>query len=190
NILGDRNPNFTAGFLNSFSYKNWKLSFLWDLKVGGDIFNATDMYLTLQGKSIRSSDRLTPRVVKGVLRDGLENSATPTQNTIVLTPYYAQTYYTTMPESEFIEKDVNWFRLRDLTLSYTFPERILNNAKWIKNLSVFFTGNDLILMTNYSGGDPAVNGNTTATRGVGGFGFDYGNTGAPVSLNFGIKASF
>ncbi|MBC7874370.1 MAG: SusC/RagA family TonB-linked outer membrane protein [Ferruginibacter sp.] len=190
NILGDRNPNFTTGFLNSFSYKNFKLSFLWDLKVGGDIFNATDMYLTLQGKSVRSGDRLKPRVVTGVLRDGLENSSTPTQNTIALTPYYAQTYYTTMPEAEFIEKDVNWFRLRDLTLSYTFADRFLNNAKFIKTLSVFFTGTDLILMTNYSGGDPAVNGNTTATRGVGAFGFDYGNTGAPVGLNFGIKASF
>ncbi len=189
-ILGDRNPNFTTGFLNSLSYKNFKLSFLWDLKVGGDIYNATDMYLTLQGKSVRSGDRQTPRVVKGVLRDGLENTANPTQNTIVLTPYYAQTYYTLMPEAEFIEKDVNWFRLRDLTLSYTFSQRFLNNAKFIKNLSVFFTGTDLLLMTNYSGGDPSVNGNTTATRGVGGFGIDYGNVGAPVGLNFGIKASF
>lgn len=189
-IIGDRNPNFTTGWQNTFSYKNFKLSFLWDLKVGGDIFNATDMYLTLQGKSLRSSDRLTPRVVNGVLRDGLENTATPTRNTIALTPYYAQTYYTTMPEAEFIEKDVNWFRLRDLTLSYTFSERFLNNARFIKNLTVFFTGTDLVLFTNYSGGDPAVNGNTTATRGVGAFGFDYGNVGAPVGLNFGLRASF
>jgi TonB-linked SusC/RagA family outer membrane protein len=190
NILGDRNPNFTVGYLNSFTYKNFRLSFLWDLKIGGDVFNATDMYLTLQGKSRRTADRLTPRVVNGILRDGLENSSNPTKNTIAVTPYYAQTYYTTMPEAEFIEKDVNWFRLRDLTLSYTFSDKILNNAKFIKNLSVFFTGTDLILMTNYSGADPAVNGNTTGTRGVGAFGFDYGNVGAPVGLNFGVKASF
>ncbi|MEN9547474.1 MAG: hypothetical protein RIR12_65 [Bacteroidota bacterium] len=190
NILGDRNPNFTVGLQNTFTYKSFKLTFLWDLKVGGDIFNATEMFLTLQGRSRRTADRLTPRVVKGVLRDGLENSSSPTQNTIAVNPYYAQTYYTTMPEAEFIEKDVNWFRLRDITLSYSFPKNFLTKIKFVKNLSVFLTGNDLILFTNYSGADPSVNGNTTGTKGVGAFGFDYGNTGAPIGLNFGLRASF
>jgi outer membrane receptor protein involved in Fe transport len=189
-ILGDRNPNFTTGFLNSFSYKNFRLSFLWDLKVGGDIYNGTDRYLTLQGKSHRTQDRMQPRVVEGVLMDGFQNSANPTPNTIAIIPFYAQEYYTTMPEEAFIEKDVNWFRLRDLTLSYTFSEKFLRSAKFMKSMSIFFTGTDLILLTNYSGADPAVNGNTTGTRGVGAFGFDYGNIGAPVGLNFGIRASF
>ena len=189
-VLGDRNPNFTTGFLNSFSYKNFRLSFLWDLKVGGDIFNGTDMFLTLQGRSKRTQDRETPRIVQGVLRDGLENSTTPTRNTIVINPYYQQTYYTTMPEEVFVEKDVNWFRLRDLTLSYDFNKKFLGNGKVIKNLGIFFTATDLILFTNYSGADPAVNGNTSATKGVGAFGFDYGNVGAPLGLNLGIKASF
>jgi hypothetical protein len=189
-VLGDRNPDFTTGFLNSFTYKNFRLSFLWDLKIGGDIFNGTDMYLTYQGKSIRTSDRMTPRVVNGVLRDGLENTATPTRNTIAVIPFYSQSYYTTMPEEAFIEKDINWFRLRDLSLSYTFSDKFLRHSKAIKSLSVFFTGTDLILFTNYSGADPSVNGNTTGTKGVGAFGFDYGNVGAPVGLNVGIKASF
>jgi TonB-linked SusC/RagA family outer membrane protein len=189
-ILGDRNPNFTTGFLNSFSYKNFRFSFLWDLKVGGDIYNGTDRYLTLQGKSARTADRMQPRVVEGVLMDGLENSANPTRNSIAIIPFYAQDYYTSMPEEAFIEKDVNWLRLRDLTLSYTFSNKFLRNAKFMKTMSVFFTGTDLILLTNYSGADPAVNGNTTGTRGVGAFGFDYGNVGAPVGLNIGLRASF
>ena len=38
---GDRNPQiFTVGFVNNMSYQKFKFSFLWDLKVGGDIFNA------------------------------------------------------------------------------------------------------------------------------------------------------
>ncbi|WP_172637507.1 SusC/RagA family TonB-linked outer membrane protein [Sediminibacterium salmoneum] len=40
-LRGDRNPAFSLGIQNSFRYKNWRLSFLWDLKIGGDIFNAT-----------------------------------------------------------------------------------------------------------------------------------------------------
>ncbi|MGQ0738470.1 MAG: SusC/RagA family TonB-linked outer membrane protein, partial [Bacteroidota bacterium] len=73
-VRGDRNPNFTVGWINNFKYRNWTLNFVWDLKVGGDIFNATNMYLTLQGISKRTDDRYTPRVIAGVLNDGLQNS--------------------------------------------------------------------------------------------------------------------
>ena len=69
-VIGDRMPDWTLGTLNNIRYKNWNLSFLWDLKMGGDVFNATDMYLTLQGQSPRTADREKPRVIKGVLLDG------------------------------------------------------------------------------------------------------------------------
>jgi hypothetical protein len=45
-------------------------------------------------------------------------------------------------------------------------------------------------MTNYSGADPGVNGNTAGGRGVGAFGFDYGTLPSPISINLGIRASF
>jgi TonB-linked SusC/RagA family outer membrane protein len=186
-VRGDRNPDFTLGFVNNLSYKRFRLSFLWDLKVGGDIFNATDRYLTTQGRSVRTMDRETPRVLNGVLQDGLENTATPTKNTISIIPYYNQAYYTTMPEEEFIEKDINWLRLRDVSLSYNF---LTKKTKLLKTLSGFVTVNDLVLISNYTGTDPQVNGNTSGSRGVGAFGFDYGNLGTPVSINFGIKAAF
>ncbi len=195
-VRGDRNPDFSLGWLNSFRYKNWSLSFLWDLKVGGDIFNATDMYLTSRGVSTRTDDRYTPRVINGVLRDGKENSSNPTINTITFIPAYNDQYYGTvggtlrLPEEEFIEKDVNWFRLRDITLSYNLPSNLIRNWRVFKSLSVFVTANDLILFTNYTGADPAVSGNTAGTRGVGGWGFDYGNIAAPVSVNFGLRTTF
>jgi TonB-linked SusC/RagA family outer membrane protein len=186
-VRGDRNPDFTLGFSNNFIYKRLKFSFLWDLKVGGDIFNATESYITLQGRSLSTLDRLTPRVINGVLQDNLENTATPTKNNISITPYYNQAYYTNMPEEEFIEKDVNWLRLRDISVSYNF---LTPKIKILKSLSAFATVNDLILFTNYTGTDPQVNGNTAGSRGVGAFGFDYGNVGTPVSVNLGFKANF
>jgi len=188
-VIGDRNPDFTLGTLNSFRYKNWSLNFLWDLKVGGDVFDGTDRYLTLQGKSQRTADRETPRVITGVLKDGFQNT-NPTANTIAITPYYQQGYYTAMPEEEFIEHDVNYFRLRDLTLNYTFSQKMLGRSKTFKSLGVFVTGSDLILMTNYRGADPSTNGNTAGSSGVGGFGFDYGSLPTPVAVNFGVKATF
>jgi len=187
---GDRNPAFTLGAQNNLRYKNWSLSFLWDLRVGGDIFDATDMYLTTIGKSRMTDDRMTPRVIKGVLNDGLQNSATPTPNTIVVIPYYQSTYYTSMPEEEFIQHDINWLRLRDLTLTYNFEQNVISKLKGVKRLSVFVTGNDLLLFTNYRGADPAVNGNTAGEPGVGAFGFDYGVLPTPVSFNFGLRVGF
>lgn len=188
--IGDRNPNFTLGTINTLHYKNWTLSFLWDLKIGGDIYNGTDMYLTQMGVSKRTADRLTPRVIKGVLQDGKENTANPTRNTIVVTPYYQQDYYVNMPDEEFIEHNVNWFRLRELTLGYTFSPALVHKLKYFKTLGVFVTANDLFLFTNYSGADPAVNGNTAGSVGVGSFGMDYGSLPTPVSVNIGLKASF
>lgn len=189
-IRGDRNPDFTLGWSNTINYKNWKLSFLWDLKMGGDIFNGNEQYLTTIGRSKTTADRLTPRVVQGVLQDGLENTANPTVNTISIIPYYNDNYYRLLPEEEFIEKDVNWFRLRDITLSYNFPAKTIRRIKGLKGLGAFFTANDVFLFTNYSGADPAVNANTAGTRGVGTFGFDYGTLPTQLSLNFGIRASF
>ncbi len=190
-VRGDRNPNFTMGIINSFKYKNWSLSFLWDWKNGGDIFNATDMYLTIQGKSARTADRLKARVVDGVLNDGLQNSAAPTKNTIAVTPYFTQLYYTArMPEEEFIEKNISWFRLRDLTLNYTLPVKSIKSLSFVKSLGAFVTCNDLVLITNYTGADPSGNGNNASTRGVGAAGFDYGNIATPVAINFGIRANF
>ncbi len=190
-VRGDRNPNYTLGINNNFRYKNWTLSMLWDLKVGGDVFNGTNMFLTLRGKSTLTDDRKTPRVVAGVLNDGLQNSATPTKNTIVVVPYDNQAYYQSrMPEEEFIQKNVNWMRLRDLTINYTLPARMIKKYSFLKSLGFFATGNDLILFTNYFGADPAVSGNTSGTRGVGGFGFDYGNIATPISVNVGLRANF
>lgn len=189
-VRGDRNPDFTLGWNNNITYRNWRLSFLWDLKVGGDVWNGNNQFLTTIGKSMLTADRMTPRVISGVLQDGLENTANPTVNTISVTPYYNDLYYRSLPEEEFIEKDVNWFRLRDITLNYAFPLQKMKSLRSLKALSAFVTATDVILLTNYSGADPSVNANTAGTRGVGTFGFDYGTLPAQLGINFGIRASF
>jgi TonB-linked SusC/RagA family outer membrane protein len=189
-IIGDRTPDFTLGTLNIFKYKNLSLSFLWDLKVGGDIYNGTDRFLTPLGKSKRTKDRLTPIILDGVLQDGQENTATPTKNSIVVVPYYTNGVYS-LPDEEYIEHDVNWLRLRDITLNYRLSSSFTNRIiKGLKGLSVFLTGNDLILITNYHGADPAVNANNPASAGVGGYGLDYGSAPTPLSMSFGLRANF
>ena len=189
-VRGDRNPKFTLGINNSFKYKNLTINMLWDAKVGGDIFNGNELFLTTIGRSNLTSNREIPQIFNGVLKDGLENTTTPTKNNIVVLPYLNQGYYTAaFPEEYFIEKDVSYMRLRDLTVNYNFKNAI-KKLKCFKTLSAFVTGNNLILISNYTGADPAVNGTTPGTRGVGAFGFDFGTVPEPISINIGLRAGF
>jgi TonB-linked SusC/RagA family outer membrane protein len=180
----DRQPNYTIGLSNNLRYKRASLSFLFDIRRGGDVFNATEHYLTIRGLATSTLDRNKPIVIPGVLRDGKENTANPTPNTIVVVPAIQTQYYTSMSEEPFIEKNINWLRLRDVTLSYAIPERIARNA------SVFFTATDVFLWTNYTGLDPIANGNDAAVGGSGGVGIDYGDFPIPRGINFGFRWSF
>ena len=59
----------------------------------------------------------------------------------------------------------------------------------LKNVKVYLTGTDLFMWTNYTGGDPAVNGTTATSAGVGAWGFDFGKIGRPRSISAGIRLS-
>ncbi len=183
----DRQPDFSLGITNTFTYKNFSLSFLLDIRKGGDILNATDHYLTSKGLSTKTLDRNEPRIINGVIRDGLENSANPTRNNLIVVPRFQTAYYSSMSEELFIEKDVNWVRLKDVTLNYRLPASLLKKQKFVKSASVFLTGTDLFLITNYTGMDPVVNGNSAAVGGSGGVGIDYGNFPIPMGINFGVR---
>ncbi|HEX6915170.1 MAG TPA: SusC/RagA family TonB-linked outer membrane protein [Chitinophagaceae bacterium] len=190
--VGDRNPDFRIGLINSFTIlKDWNLSFNLDIRKGGDIFNANELMMRLMGTSVNTLDRETPRVIEGVLLDGLENTATPTKNTIAITPYLRNDYYNGIfAEGDFVE-EVDWIRLRDITLAYRLPESLIKRQRVFKQLSLFVTGTDLFMITNYSGVDPNVNGlNAGSTRGFGGQGIDFGAIPTPRGVNIGLKAQF
>jgi len=189
--VGDRQPDFKIGLINSFSYSDFTLSFNLDFRKGGDVWNGNEYFLYLTGLSKRTLDRETPVVINGVLNDGLQNTTNPTRNNITVYPYYRSDYFTTgtVSESDFIET-VNWMRLRDATLSYNLPKKLLKRQKIISNASVFVTGTELFMITNYSGADPSVNTNTAFSRGFGGSGIDYGSISTPRGINVGCKVQF
>lgn len=182
----DRQPDFLIGLSNHFEYKRFSLDVLLDIRKGGDIFNATEHYLTARGLSKRTLDRDQPRVIKGVLRDGLENTDNPTPNTIVVIPSVNTSYYLSMSEENFIEKDINWLRLKDVTLTYRLPQGIFGS----RHASVYVTGTELFLLTNYSGLDPLTSATSAASGGSGGIGMDYGNFPVPIGINFGFRVGF
>jgi TonB-linked SusC/RagA family outer membrane protein len=191
-IAGDKNPDFMLGINNRLNYKKLTFSFLWDIRKGGDVFNATGLYLYTRGlheKTIENREGFI--IYPGVLRDGLENSANPTRNNIAINPYYNNAYYGAgVLDQEFIERDVNWVRLRDVSIGYELPAKWLQGTRLFKRVTVGLTGTDLILLTNYTGGDPGANGTTPATGGAGGVGFDYGTLPLSKRFNFTLRTNF
>ncbi len=185
--IGDRNPDFMIGLQNSLRYKNWSLTGLLDIRRGGDIFNGNEAYMFRNGLSTRSLDRTTPQVFTGVLRDGRENTATPTPNTVQVTPQFRSDYYLSFQEESFIERNINWVRLRDVTLGYTFPQAVLGKKKIVQSARVFLSGNELFLITNYTGADPDVSATSAGTLGIGARGFDYGTLALPRTVTVGLN---
>jgi hypothetical protein len=66
-IIGDRNPDFILGMTNTFQIKNFSLSFLWDVRIGGDIYNATENALVRSGLSTKTANRGTKTVFDGLI---------------------------------------------------------------------------------------------------------------------------
>ncbi len=191
NLLGDRNPDFAMGFVQKFKYKNFTLSMNFDIRKGGDVYNANELSLSLVGLSSRTLDRDNPRVIEGVLRDGLENTANPTVNTISVTPSYQNGYYNNLYNIEdFIEKNISWIRLRDVSLSYNLTSLLKKSQKFVKTGSIYITATDVFMITNYTGADPNVSGLNASVGGAGGIGYDYGALAVPIGINIGLKASF
>jgi TonB-linked SusC/RagA family outer membrane protein len=188
--IGDRNPDFILGLVNKFRYKSIDLSFTMDIRKGGDIFNGTAQFLWQFGLHPKQIDREKAIVFNGVLRDGNENSENPTRNNIEIIPsFYGGGAYRASEES-FIEKDINWLRLRDARISYRLPTTLIKKWKFMREASVYVSGTDLLLISNYTGADPNVNGLTAGVPGLNATGFDFGVLPSPRAFNFGVSIGF
>lgn len=189
--VGDRVPDFKMGIISSLTlFQNWSFSFNLDIRKGGDVFNGNEMMMVMTGVSKKTLDREQPRVIPGVLMDGLENTSNPTPNTIAINPYFRNDFYSSMyTEGDFIE-NVNWLRLRDVTLSYRLPQRWIKKQNLFKSGAIYVTGTDLFLITNYSGIDPNVSGLNATSGGFGGTGIDFGSIPQTRAFSAGINVQF
>jgi TonB-linked SusC/RagA family outer membrane protein len=190
-LIGNRQPLFNLGITNSLKYKNFSLSFLFDIRVGGDIFNGTDWALTNFGLSKRTLDRGTRRTFEGVRQaDGQPNTQEVELTQAYFSNYLGGANPAGLIEEQYIEKNIRWLRLRDITFRYSMPRSLFADSKFIKNIDLNLTGTNLWLLTNYTGADPDVNGLNASARGSGAVGFDYFSVPAPIAVAFGVKVGF
>jgi TonB-linked SusC/RagA family outer membrane protein len=177
-IIGNPNPDFLLGIRNTFTFRDLTLSFLWDIRQGGDVWNGTEAVLTNIGATVRTEQRGQEVVFDGVLADG-----SPNTQPVVLTQAWFQgngrATGAAGVHEQFVE-DASWIRLRDINLSYNLPRAWMERI-FIKNLTVGAFGRNVLLFTPYSGIDPEVN-----LYGIGpSAGLDY--FGNPNTRSFGLS---
>jgi TonB-linked SusC/RagA family outer membrane protein len=197
NVVGNREPKMIGGLNNSFRYKNLNLSFLFDLRLGGDIYDGTSYYTTLLGLHPQTLERnsVTVSGVSSVTGEPLSYTYERGQNYIVNNAsksgeYMIQQYWRSYAENahNFIT-ETNWLRLRSLSLSYDFTPHF-RSTKLIKGLSATVSASNLFVITNYKGMDPEVSVSGSGTGGSGSMGIDYNGVPATRNFTFGLNFTF
>lgn len=197
-VVGNREPNFIGGINNTLRYKQFTLSFLLDIRNGGDVFNGTEYALVVNGlsKLTLQNDRQSVTVTGVNSQTGEDFSQTYNADqsyTINGTTYSGismiQRYWSNYASNSMnFLTSVNWVKLRSLSLTYDFS-RFLKNQKVIKGLSATAVGTNLYTWTNYKGMDPEVSA-AGGTGGSGSTGIDYLGVPAVASFTFGVNLTF
>ena len=171
--LGKTTPDFTMGWNNNFTYKNFGLSFLINARVGGIVTSSTQALLDRFGVSKASADA---RDAGGVM--------IPNQGL-----YDAKKYYTLVATGEndlagYYAYSATNVRLQELTLSYKFNSRLFNNV--IKDLTLSFVATNPWMIYCKAPFDPEL----TASTGTYGQGNDYFMQPSLKSYGFSVKFKF
>ena len=124
--IGSAYPDWTFGWNNTFSYKNWDMAFFLRGSLGNDVLNHARMAYAQPGYLIGANAFDDPLIYQ----------------------------LTQVPEySSFYIEDASYARLENLSLGYTFNTK---NVNWLNKARLYFTAQNLFVLTNYKGTDPEV----------------------------------
>jgi len=156
-LLGNYNPDFTLGFNNSFSYKNFDLTVLFDWRKGGTIVSRIKALGSTSGVL---QETLVGRE-DGIIGDGVVNTGTAdnpvyTPNTTVVpaSSFYNNFFDRGNEESSLYS--ASYLKLRQVSLYYTFSDKVASSLR-VDNLKVGLIGSNLLLFTENPHFDPELN---------------------------------
>ena len=203
--LGNASWDWTGGFYSTFTYKNFRLSAGFDVKVGADLFSMSmrsayetgraeetlagreEWYRSEENRKAanmslnewRAAGRCEGYVVPGVIQNA---DGTYRPNNIPVNPEsFWQSASRNCP-SMFIY-DNSYVKCREITFGYTFPEKWL--GKTVKSLSLSFVArNPFIIWKNIPNIDPDSGYNTS------GLGLEYGSLPSRRSYGFNVNLKF
>jgi len=203
--LGNATWDWTGGFYSTFTYKNFRLSAGFDVKVGADIFSMSMRSAYQTGKAsgtlagreewyaseearqaagMSSADWLASGNARGYIVPGVidNGDGTYTQNTIPVNP---EAYWKSAADNApgMFVYDNSYVKCREITFGYTVPEKLL--GKVVKSLNVSFVArNPFIVWKNIPNIDPDSGYNTS------GLGLEYGSLPSRRSYGFNVNVKF
>lgn len=171
-LLGNANPDFLLGWSNTITYKDFSLYFLIDFRFGGDVMSLTQAELDATGVSKNSGEARD----RGYVEYSGQRFDDP------------QIFYTSVGGrngiSEYYMYDATNIRMREISLSYSFPKTLLEKTKFIQGLDVSLVGRNLFFFKKDAPFDPdAVLSVGNNNQGVDVFGM-------PTTRNIGFNLKF
>jgi hypothetical protein len=188
--MGNYNPDWLAGINNTLTYNNFKLSFLFDIRTGGEIYSHTQtvgreggiMIETLEGRA-DGYDLSKPG--NGVIGKGVMLvNGQYVENDVKRTAREWHTAYTAGRNiAEGVMFDASFVKLREFQVGYNFPAQVLKKSPF-KSATLSIVGRNLALWSNVPHVDPEVMSFTggTALPGI-------EHMSIPSSRSFGVNLS-
>lgn len=140
--IANPEPKVFGGWSNTLSYKNFTLSMLFQYQLGGDAY-----YSTMQ-------ESASGALGMSILREMYGNTWTPERADAKYAKlmWMPSAYTNTQANDRYVYSN-SYFRLRNITLSYTFEPAWLERLH-VSGASVFFTATNLFTITDWPGLDP------------------------------------
>ena len=179
-VLGNYNPDWVGGWSNDFRFKGASLSFLLDIRRGGDIFSVSNMFgnytgvfaNTIRGREVDWDE-------PGILVEGID-AETGQPNTIrVTSEQYFQSLYGI--HEQFVY-DASFLKLREVRLGYELPSSWTQRNMKLSKVSLALVGRNLWMDTDIPNIDPEV---ALSTRNLQGFEF----AGLPTARSIGFNVT-
>lgn len=206
--IGNPMPKYTFGWTNTFRYKDFDLSIFVNGSVGNKVYNYLRMKLdamksvwTNQAATVLGRSRITPIDPNKDYTGGYlgHNSGLvyhwydDIDNVQVANPTGLPAARINDPNdndriSDRYVENGSYLRIKNITLGYTFPKRLLKPLH-LENLRLYCNIQNLWTITGYKGYDPEVGASTADSNGYV-YGLDNGRYPSPTVYSFGLNVTF
>ena len=186
-IIGSPHPDFTYGINIDLTYKNLALNIFGNGSQGNDVFNYTRYFAdfnTFQGNKSRRALYEAWQPTDPQADPSTWVAANPGATTPIMD---RNDQISTRPSTYFIE-DASFFRIKNVQLSYTFGQDVLESIGGIANAQIYVQAQNLATFTKYTGLNPEVQlSNTDDTRRNQTLGYDGGSLPVARTFNLGLN---
>ncbi|TSE10514.1 SusC/RagA family TonB-linked outer membrane protein [Aquimarina algiphila] len=147
--VGNYNPDWMLGLSTNLRYKGVNLSVLFDIRQGGEIYSYTNAIGRESGILALTAGWRDGVVGEGVVPDGAGGFVPNTQEVTA----EAWAYGVPRSNAEANIFDASYIKLRQLSLGYTFPEKVVKPLG-LQQFSISLVGSNLVLWTDVPNIDP------------------------------------